>query len=460
VSLLVEEQEAGQHRQSTNTIQQMVLGDINVEKYDAALQILNEYVLKRGYRFLARICEPISDYNVIIAPFPYRWRTEILIAQIVSELRGWSNARVAKLTQLLVQHDDILKKFGHPLSQVAYLLENARARFEVEETERRGGRFEGGLEAGVARVGGMASVESETKTLQSMTGSARTLRYAVRAVLEAVEKPTILVLSDYEVDVLGAETILDSVVGNQNLVILVYLPTRPSPEFVKIVLSDRTTSLNLPISFARMKSMVVNMYIDAGKNIGNGFFRQETRAGVSDTIKLLTETGVLQHAAGVIAYRLPNPVMIKEAMNKFIALFYGHMERRASTLLDFYKVLDPGQQQKFSQALVTAARPLEYKAIGGTVDEYLDIRAVDVITRMLGYLNVPHDVIARFLQDLEDYVPYPSTYPYQLVEYARMLGIAYVKYTRTRRVLVPGLRLYTAARMFVERQLARNRSRT
>ena len=201
---------------------------MDVEKYTYALDELKKYFEKEGYKEIAGLFQPLSNYNIVIVPYNYKWKSEELLAKIISRVKGWGSVSIKKLTQLLMDNAELLNKLGHPITQIAYLLENETVKTKITTVTSNEAHVNGSLGVPVAGVSAGVREKGERIVSQELEGSIDTVRTVVSMLLDNVSKPTLLILRDNELEILGADTILNAVVANRNLTVLVFLPNSPS----------------------------------------------------------------------------------------------------------------------------------------------------------------------------------------------------------------------------------------
>lgn len=409
----------------------------DIEKYSVAERELSNLLLEEGYKYFTHVFEVLADYNIIVVPLVYKPKDEILLAKIIASIRGWDDVKVAKLTKLLMEKADVLEKLGHPLSQIVYALENAPVSVKITEaTDKVVG---GGISAHVVTAEGKYK-QKELTSIEAQS-NVETVRTAISMVLDSVDKPTLLILSERELEVLGAETILNSVVANPNLVIVVFLPSRPSKEFVKLVTSDRVVSLNIPIMYSSMKSYIINAYLAMAKNLAAPSIidvvvqgRSKTKRGIAHTIQLLVETGLLQRAVGIYLYRLANPLLVISATNNLIAKVYAQLERSPEAILGLYRKGDKNTRSLIRRELAYVVDKLINKVELETVMERLSQPAVSTIYNMIISL-APAETLTKFFdKSTLKTTKYPAVLSQEgecgVVEFLRKIGVLSVWATR------------------------------
>ena len=301
----------------------------------------------------------------------------------------------------------------------------------------------GGVEVPAPVALGMKGSYEKKEILRvKMQASLDTVRSAVSMVLDSVDKPTILILSDRELELLGADIILNAVVGNPNLVVVTFLPTRPSKEFVKLVTSDRTGSINVPIMYSSMKSYIINAYYTMAQKLMPGIRdvvqrKANTKRGIAGTIFLLLNTGILQRVVGGYLYRLGNPMLILIATNKVIAKTYALLQRNPMKMVEFLEKANWRTKKMIKNELesIVVERLME-EAEAETVLSVLNQSAVATIYSMLTkVLGTPKDKLFSLLsKNTLSELDYPILFnrenEYKTIEFMRKVGILSLRATR------------------------------
>lgn len=410
--------------------------NIDLEKYSIAERELIQAFHEEGYKNFAYAFEQLADYNIIVVPHSYKSGDEIILAKMIKVLKGWNNIRVVKLSRLLIEKADVLEKIGHPLSLITYVLENAPANLEIAEFSGKSFNGKVGVQPLQLSIGGEYD---EKKMVTVSIKSVNTVKTAVSLVLDSVDTPTLLIISDRELEAVGAETLLNAVVANPNLVIVTFLPTRPSKEFVKLVTSERVASVNVPVMYASMKTYIINAYLAMSKKLMPGLKdvvqrRANTKRSLAFTIQLLVEMGLLQRAVGIFVYRLVSPMLIMSATNKVIAKMYALLQRSPEKILAFYRRADERTRRMMRNEFLSIIDRLIEEAEAETVMESLNQSAISTIYSMLKSLSKPDKIYTLMKRNTLLELDYPILFnrenEYTVIEFMYKTGILALRATR------------------------------
>jgi len=431
---------------------------VDIEKSSKAQHELARTFNEHMYRQLAHVFESLNGYNVVVVPRAYSSEDEEALVKIISYLKGWESTEVKKLVSLIVERADMLRALGlHPLQVLHALESSVKIREEVKQSVA--GSL--GTEIPVHAKAEATYSKVERREIEA-TVTPDSVRMAVSAVLSTINRPTILVLSEKELEILGAETVLSSTVGNRNLVVLAWLPSSPSQEFVKLVTSDRVATTFMPILKGTLKSHIVNIYVEAAKHLMPGILQQQRRQlkkGLSSTISLLISTGVLQKVIDRYIDYLVDPLLIVDATNRYVSKMYGLMLLSPENLLNMYRNSDRSIQRTIERELYYLSELVAHEALAETLMKY-GYDAHVSLAEMLLSISSPGAVLEHMLSIGKE-LQYPM-HTDKAVEFMRKTGIIALKATREGTFrMMPGVKyLYDAVKTFVEVSAKRSQQST
>ena len=410
-----------------------IRSSVDQERYTYAMEELKSYFDRKGYDEISGLFHNMANYNIIVVPYTYEWGSEDIVARIVRNVKGWSSIEVRKLTQILIDNADLLSKLGHPISQIAYLIENEKVKTKIRTVSSHSGSVKGGVVYPPIGVRGTLKRDSKKEVSQELEGNSDTIRTVISMLLDNISRPTLLILNDNELEFLKADTILNAVVANKNLSVLVYLPDKPSIEFRKLLESERVVSTNPLIFYSSTKSFIINVYNNLRREYANTSLirkirdgrRLGTKVGLSNTITLLMSMGLLQRAVGKFIYRLVNPLLIIQATNMYIAKMYS-LITRPSKIMEFYRRSDPDTKRVVRQVFMELSDRISGEVMGEiTVNVYTPSSIVSIYNMLKTYNVKPSDLrkILKSPQEISYPIYMVNKELYPLLEYMRKVGI-------------------------------------
>jgi len=411
---------------------------VDIERYSNAQQELERVFSDHIYKHLAYIFEPLRDYNIIVIPRVYSTNEEAIMIKVITHLKGWeNNCDLKKLMSVIIEKADTLKALGlHPL-QVLYSLESS-VKISEEVRQKVSGSI--GVEVPIHAEAEAIYSKVEHKEVEA-TVTPEAIKMAVSAILNSISKPTILILSEKELEALGADTILSATIANRNIVVMLWLPSSPSYEFTKLITSERVATPFMPILRGTLKSHLVNMYIEVAKQLMPNFLQQhkrQLRKGLSNTITLLVNTGVLQKVIDRYIYDLVDPLLIVDATNKYVAKMYGLMMRNPESLLSTYNRSNRDVQKVIERELYALSEVVAQEAMGETLMRYGQ-EAMTNLNEMLLMVSDSNTVL-KHLSSIGKELSYPIRVD-KVIEFMRKTGIIALKATREGVYrLVPGIK--------------------
>jgi len=421
---------------------------IDIEKNSMAQRELERVFGEYMYKYIAHIFEPLGNFNIIVVPRAYNPNEEAVLVKVIQYLKGWGNAEVKRLVSVIAEKADTLKALGlHPLQVLHTLESTVRIREDVEQ--KVAGSL--GTEVPVHAKAEASYSKAEHREIEA-TVTPEAVKMAVTAVLDSISKPTILVLSEKELESLGADTILNATVANRNVVIVLWFPSSPSQEFVKLVLSERVATTFMPILKGTFKSHLVNTYVEVAKQLTPGIFqhRRQLRRGLSNTITLLINTGLLQRVIDKYLDDLVDPLLVVDAANRYVAKMYGLMMFGAEKLLDTYRTSGRSVQKTIERELYALTDVVAHEAATETILMLYGQETLKNLSNML--LSVSESsTLLSYLQSIGREVLYP-VHVDKPVEFMRKMGILALKATREGVYrLAPGVKyLYNVVKSMIE----------
>jgi len=388
------------------------------EKYVRGYRVLREAV---SPELVAPLFEHLSDYRVILVPFS--GVNLDYIVEIVRSVKGWEKVETHTLGTLIVKEAKTLEKLGIPPYIVALDISNVN----VEETSRLS---VGGSLGAVEVSGGY-----ERATVRSVEAgvSSRTLRALMKILLESVDSPTVVVLSKPDVDFLGAELVAGVAASNPNLVFLVQSPNEYSREYASLYRLPGSWSLNVPLYHTTFKNHIINVYTRVRDELNRARLPwKKARRNLAATIDLLIETGILRRQAGIFLSRLVSPVLVFEALNRFVAMMYAHLDSPTS-LLDEYHNADNAGKAMIRAELLDAAERYAAEAEMRVVGEAIGAAEAENALAILLEDEVEAREVLWAVEEGENPPESPTLYA------AAKLGVVSLRYGRTKEVK-PGIR--------------------
>jgi len=227
---------------------------------------LNDIVLNGKYdEYLLRIFEPLGEKLVIFVPRQLTDDFEIkLIIKVVKLLMGWDDAEVKDLTSIVREHGE-----GVPVDKVIDALNNTASDLTDDQ-----------------------------------------LHFYLSLILPSVNKPTIIIPREREIR--GVRAIMDVSTVNKNIATVMWQPTEPSEEFMKIVkLHEVGSTTSLDSKY--VKQLLFKMY----KKMGEDLVNDPSNMKLGYMISQLVDRS-LKQTIDTLMDTLMDPILVIKEVNKII----------------------------------------------------------------------------------------------------------------------------------------------
>ena len=195
--------------------------------------------------------------------------------------------------------------------------------------------------------------------------------------------------------------------------------------------------------YSANKTYVLNMYRRIGELYGNSSIlgwikdsrRTGTKLGLSRTIRLLTDMGLLQSVVGQFTIRLVNPLLVVEATNRYIAKMYAVLTRNPEKIREFYLKSNTNTRERLREAFKALSDKMAEESVNEVFLSTFTHHSINSIYRMLISYDIPPSKLSSFLtEDALRELSYPlylsENRLYPVLEFMRKMGILSIRTTK------------------------------